>query len=109
MLSLVAERHWCTLTIKEGKLQLISQDEALETTLLVEWRFDVSKIAGMRKKGYKLLNAITESIDPDSWEENGGEASASFENAELKVKQTLGNLMKINGVLQQLHQVARGE
>jgi hypothetical protein len=130
VLSFLLDEYECTWRIEDGVVELISEDAALQSEFQSVRVFDcgdllqqihpmtVKRVAGVFggsgsppraplleetiSASQQLTHLITKTVDPASWEENGGEASMVSFRGVLVVRQTSQNLTRISNLLEQL-------
>jgi hypothetical protein len=105
-LQLILERYHCTLAIHNDALQVVSKDAAalLMENRIYDCRSLLERANALDKTATvdRLDDLLVHSVDPRSWQENGGEGQISGFAGKLVVSQSLTNHLAMERLLQGL-------
>ena len=101
----------CTYQINDaGIISLMSEDAAFENQ--VSTTYDLRLLVTDTVGAYEVENLLMETVDPDSWEANGGAARARTVKIgtrySLTIVQTYQNQLKIQSLLDKIYSIGDG-
>ena len=95
----ILEPYDCTVTLHQDVLKIVARDVATAMPEKRIYNLD-GLVARLESTGASdLVQLITETVDPDSWEINGGTARLAEIEGKLVVTQTLTNHLTIERLL----------